>query len=97
MDRGIATITSGIVPGFPANMPAHLEQAWLTLVSKPAAATITTTADNGVKIALKKQTITAWALIAFLTGMGVVLSWARGCSTATSTVPATTFPFASAC
>jgi hypothetical protein len=73
LDRGIATITSGIVPGFPANMPAHLEQAWLTLVSKPAAATITTTADNGVKIALKKQTKTAWALIAFLTGMGVVL------------------------
>ena len=73
MASGTATITSGIVPGFPASLPPHLEQAWFTLVSKPAAATITTTADNGVKIALEKQTKTAWALIAFLVGMGVVL------------------------
>jgi len=43
-------ITTGIVPGFPASLPAHLDQAWLAIVSKPQAAVIATTADNGVTI-----------------------------------------------
>ena len=73
MSSGTPTITSGIVPGFPASLPAHLEQAWLTLVSKPAAATIMTTPDNGVTIALKRQPKTAWTLIAVITGLGLLL------------------------
>jgi hypothetical protein len=34
-----------------------LEQAWLAIVSKPQAAVIATTADNGVTITLKRQTV----------------------------------------
>jgi hypothetical protein len=73
LNPATATITGGIVPGFPPNLPPHLEQAWLTLVSKPAAATITTTPDNGVTIALKRQPKTAWTLIAVITGLGLLL------------------------
>jgi len=61
------------IPDAAKGAAPHLEQAWLTLVSKPAAATITTTPDNGVKIALKRQPKTAWALIAAITTLGLLL------------------------
>jgi hypothetical protein len=48
-------ITTGIVPGYPASWPAHLEQAWLAIVSKPQAAVIATTDGGGVTITLKRQ------------------------------------------
>jgi hypothetical protein len=53
-------ITTALVPGFPASLPAHLDQAWLAIVSKPQAAVIATTADNGVTITLKRQAKKAW-------------------------------------
>jgi hypothetical protein len=49
-------ITTGIVAGFPASWPVHLDQAWLAIVSKPQAAVIATTADNGVTITLEEIT-----------------------------------------
>ena len=43
-------ITTGIVPGFPASLPAQLDQPWLAIVSKPQAASIATTDGDGVTI-----------------------------------------------
>jgi hypothetical protein len=54
--HGAEMITTGIVPGFPASWPAHLDQAWLAIVSKPRAASIATTDGDGVRITLKRQT-----------------------------------------
>jgi hypothetical protein len=67
------TISSGIVPGFPQSLPAHLESAWLTIVRKPQSATITPLPDGGVRIAFKKQPKALWGLIAFVTLGGVIM------------------------
>jgi lysylphosphatidylglycerol synthetase-like protein (DUF2156 family) len=65
-------ITTGIVPGFPASLPAHLDQAWLAIVSKPQAAVIAMTADNGVTITLKRQPKQAWGIALLITAIGVL-------------------------
>ena len=73
MDPAALNLSSGIVPGFPQALPAHLEQAWLTIVQKPNAATITTLPDGGVRISLKHQAKTFWALTAAVTSIGVIM------------------------